>query len=247
MASESDLEAGLDDLYAAEPGDFIAERVKLAKRLAKEGRKEEAAQVRKLRKPTRAAALVNELSQENARETEALLAAGEKLRDAGTVADQKSLRAAVAEERRAVEALLDAARSKEGASAATLERVGETLRAAAGDPELAELVRSGRLDSEREASTIGFELALMPTTAAKGTGKASKTAKDAAQKQERAKLERLEKDAETAELLRSEAEERVELAEEQLKRARAAARRAAKEAKATRTELAKQQRATKKA
>jgi hypothetical protein len=247
MASESDLEAGLDDLYAADPGDFIAERGKLAKGLAKEGRKDEAAQVRKLRKPTRAAALLNELSRESPKEIEALLTAGEKLRDAGTVSDQKSLRGAVAEERRAVEALLDAARAKEGASAATLERVGETLRAAAGDPELAELVRSGRLDSERETSTIGFELALMTPAPGKGKAKESKKAKDAARKQERAKLKRLEKDLATAEHLQSEAEERVELAEEQLKRARAAARRAAGESKAARAELAKEQKAGKKA
>ena len=250
MAGDKDLEADVDALYAGAPEDFVKARGELAKRLTKEKRKDEAAEVKKLRKPTAAAAVVNQLSRDNAKEIDALVAAGEKLRDPDTVSDQKKLRAAVAKERKAVEALMDAAGSI-GGSGATLDRVGETLRAVVSDPELAELVRAGRLDSEREASTIGFELALMPPTEAKG-GKAkgkkaasskskdAKKAEEAAKKLEQAKLDRLEKDLEAAKKREAEAEARVEVAENQLKRARDAVKRAREDTKKAESEAEKQ-------
>jgi hypothetical protein len=247
MASGPDIEADLDELYAGAPDDFVKQRNALAKRVGKEGHKDAAAAVRALRKPTRAAALVNELSRDNAKQIETLVKAGEKLRDAGTVADQKKLRAAVASERKAVQALLDAAQKKAaaaGASSATLERVGETLRAVVSDPELAEMVRAGRLDAEREASTIGFELALSPPTTEKGKSKAkvSKKAAQAAAKQEKAKLARLIGELESAERLEREAKDRVVLAKGQLERARAAAKEATKKAKQAEGEVTKHRR-----
>ena len=167
MAGDSNLEAEIDALYAGAPEDFVKARGELAKRLTKEKRKDEAAEVKKLRKPTAAAALVNQLSRDNPKQMKALAAAGEKLRDSGTVSDQKKLRAAVVKEREAVKALMDSATAI-GGSSATLERVGETLRAVVGDPELAELVLAGRLEGEREASTIGFELALTAADSEEG-------------------------------------------------------------------------------
>ena len=247
MASEPDIEADLDELYAGPPDDFVKERNALAKRLGKEGHKDRAAEVRALRKPTRAAALVNELSRDNTNQIEALIKAGEKLRDADTVSDKKKLKAAVASERKAVQTLLDAAEEKAadaGASGATLERVGETLRAVVSDPELAELVGAGRLHAEREASTIGFELALTPIATGKGKSngksKVSTKTKQAAAKQEKAKLARLIGELESAERLESEAEDRVKLAEGQLERARAAAKEAAAKSKRAAENLSKQ-------
>ena len=250
MADDSDLEADIDALYAGAPEDFVKARGELAKRLTKEKRKDEAAEVKKLRKPTAAAAVVNQLSRDSAKEIDALVAAGEKLRDPDTVSDQKKLRAAVAKERKAVEELMDVAAAI-GGSGATIDRVGETLRAVVSDPELAELVQAGRLEGERKASTIGFELALAPATATKGKkpkgGKAkdAKRAEDAARKLEQAKLDRLEKDLQAAKKREVKAEARVEVAENQLKRARDAAKRAREEAKKAESEVGKQRSAAK--
>lgn len=243
MAGDSDLEADIDALYAGASEDFVKARGELAKRLTKEKRRDEAAEVKKLRKPTAAAAVVNQLSRDRRKEMEALVAAGEKLRDPSTVSDQKKLRAAVAKERKAVEALMDAADAI-GGSGATLDRVGETLRAVVSDPELAELVRAGRLEGEREASTIGFELALTPPAAKQGKAKGGKAkdakrAEDAARKVERAKLDRLEKDLEAARKREADAEARVELAENQLKRAREAVKRARKDTAKAESEVTK--------
>ncbi len=245
MASAHDIEADLDELYAGPADEFVETRNALAKRLSKEGRKEAAAEVRALRKPTRAAALVNELSRSNAKLIGSLVKAGEKLRDADTVSDQKKLRAAVARERKALQELLDTAAAMaadDGTSSATLDRVGETLRAVVSDPELAELVGSGRLDAEREASTIGFELALAPAASGKGKSreKVRKKAEQAAAKREKAKLVRLIRELESAERLEREARERVALAEGQLDRARDAAKEAAQKAEQATERVAKQ-------
>ena len=72
----------LDDLFTAPPSEFIERRKELAKKLRKEGHKDEATRVASLPKPTPAAFLVNSLHREHREEIDALLEIGERLREA---------------------------------------------------------------------------------------------------------------------------------------------------------------------
>src|SRR5579875_1721966 len=126
-------------LYGAPRERFIAERTAWVKALRADGRREEAARVAALRKPSVAASTVNHLVRAQPGRLAALLDAGDALRSAqdrvlsgeGT-ADE--LRDAVERERAAVDALLSAA-AEQGMSGAASDRVAGTLHAAALDPD----------------------------------------------------------------------------------------------------------------
>ncbi len=131
-----------------------------------------------LKKPTRPAALVNWLSREREREVKALAKLAARMRDPKLGGDPARLRAAVAEEREVVEGLVAAAAEEleaRGGPAATLDRVGETLRAMASDPDVEELVLARRLEREQEAATVGFAMeggvSFTPSKAKQGGGK----------------------------------------------------------------------------
>ena len=177
------------------------------------------------------------------------------MRDPATAADGKKLRSAVKAERESVRGLLEAAgeelerRGGGGGTSATLDRVGETLRALTTDPDLERAVLAGRLEREGEASTIGFELALKagaaPAPKPKGKGKGKGGAKAEPKpdlKAERATLAQLERHADAAEERQEEASARVESAEERLAAARTRHDAAAAELKAARSEVRKQER-----
>jgi len=146
-----------DRLYGLELDEFTPARDAAAKELRKEKRRDEAAVVAKLRKPSAAAWLVNRLARERREDVGALLEAGEALRDAQerAVAGEGAggdLREAADAERRAVDELVRAARELEPGgrkpSQAALEQVRATLHAAAADPTVREGVRAGRLVRE---------------------------------------------------------------------------------------------------
>jgi hypothetical protein len=152
----------IDDLYSIGPDRFVAERGALAKALRAEGRRDEAAQVAKLRKPSAAAWAVNQLVRARPDEIESLWEAGDALRSAQAEllagrGDARVLRAAGDAVRDAVDALVDAARGLgEELGGATLERVGETLHAAALDEDARAAVAGGRL--ARELRHVGLGL-----------------------------------------------------------------------------------------
>ena len=137
----------LDRLYGLPLGAFVAERDALAKELRADGKRDEAAAVKALAKPTVAAWAVNQAVRSQPKEARALWKQGDALAQAqqdvlagkGSGAD---LRAALQEERDAVETLVDAARglmTSAGAdlSETTIDRVRATLHAAALDAERA--------------------------------------------------------------------------------------------------------------
>jgi hypothetical protein len=153
-----------EDLYGLPLDRFVAQRAALAKALRADGKRDEAKTVAALRKPSVAAWAVNQLVRSQAKAFERLLAAGDELVDvqAGVLAgdrDPTELREAVASQRVAVEQLLEAAGgllSSEGheLSPAVLDRVADTLRAAALDPDAREQVQGARL--ERELRHVGL-------------------------------------------------------------------------------------------
>ena len=153
------LEKEIDTLYAAPLEEFVPRRKKLATKLRGEGERAAAMRVEDLRKPTTAAAVVNQLARAERMNVRALLTAGERLR----AGQEKLLRGgspaavhkAADDERKAIAALLSAAR-RDGASEPTLRKVEQTLRAAAVDEDARALVQQGRLTQDLEPIGFGF-------------------------------------------------------------------------------------------
>ena len=142
-----------DELYGAEPGEFVARRDAMAKELRASGDRTGADAVKKLRKPSVSAAVVNRLARAASDDVSALLAAGEALRQAQLGGgDRDAIRAAARDEREAVETLVSQAGR---ASPAVLEEVRSTLHAAASDDEARELIRRGVLTEARQAAGFG--------------------------------------------------------------------------------------------
>ena len=154
----------VDDLYGLPLDRFVPERTALARELRNAGERERAGEVAALKKPSVAAWAVNQLVRTQRRAVAELLEAGDALRSAqddvlAGHGDARSLRAAVERERLAVQKLADAARgllSSDGQelSETMVERVSDTLHAAALDDDACEQVSAGRL--ERELRHVGL-------------------------------------------------------------------------------------------
>lgn len=234
----------LDELYRLPPEKFTGARDTLARRLREEGDREVAAEVKKLRRPSLAAWLVNQLGLREGDDVKALLKAGERLRRAEDAmlegkGDADDLRGAAGDEREAIERLLAAARrlvaeDDRKVNQATFDRVGETLQAAAADDDLAELVRSGRLEKEARSATIGASR--KAPTSKRGRRSRPRSSEDRAERERaRATLERAERDRKLAEERRERAEKDVDEQTDRLKDARAALAEARREEKAARS------------
>ena len=158
----------LDDLYGLPLDRFIPERATLARELRSGGEREQATAVAALRKPSVAAWAVNQLIRTQRREVDRLWAAADALRDVQTSvlsgsANARDLRSAAEDERAAVAALVDSARGLLSSgghelSAATVERVAETLHAAALDAGARAQVTEGRLVRELRHVGLGAGL-----------------------------------------------------------------------------------------
>jgi hypothetical protein len=149
----------VDRLYGLPREEFIGERDALAKQLRADGRRDEAAAVKALPKPTVAAWAANQAVRSQKRAARDLWKTGDALSAAqdAVLAGKGSgakLREASERERAAVETLVDAARGLLGASGGdlsetTIERVRETLHAGAIDADAREEVAAGRAVRER--------------------------------------------------------------------------------------------------
>ena len=171
LAVVPELDAELERLYGVPLEEFTTARNELATRLRKAGQAEAADRVKALRKPSVAVWTVNQLARRHSAEVEELIESGKRLRDAqakalrGTAAD--TVREATAAERaslRKLTRLAEQVLSEEGrpATAATLERVASTLRAAAVEPDAASLLSAGRLPDEVESSGFAALAAMAP-------------------------------------------------------------------------------------
>jgi len=161
MASEE-----IDGLYGLPLDRFVPERRALATSLRSSGQRDEATKVAALRRPSVAAWAVNQLVRTQPKALRELFDAGDALREAqdavlaggGAAA---GLRDVASREREAVDALVDLARgllddAGNELSAPTLDRVADTLNAAALDDAARAAVQDGRL--ERELRHAGFGL-----------------------------------------------------------------------------------------
>ena len=158
------LSAEIDRLYALPLEEFTAERDALAKRLRKEGDRDEADSVKALKKPSVAAWAVNQVRRDRPDDVRELIDVTDELHRV-----YAGLSAAGARERlseaadmqrdlirrlvRCAQQLLEA--GGHGASEQTLGKVADTLRAAALDDELREQVAAGRVVKEQRAAGLG--------------------------------------------------------------------------------------------
>jgi hypothetical protein len=228
----------LDDLYGLPLDRFIPERATLGRELRSGGEREQATAVAALRKPSVAAWAVNQLIRTQRREVDRLWAAGDALRDVQTSvlngsADARDLRSAAEDERAAVDALVDSARGLLSSgghelSAATVERVAETLHAAALDDDARAHVTEGRLVRELRHVGLGAGLGNAVATqraaakARKEAESAERREREEAHKQARAVERDVAREVDRARRALSTAQERRSRAAEALAHAEAA-------------------------
>jgi hypothetical protein len=259
-----DLETAANEVYALSPDEFVERRQQLVAEARQAGDRQLATQVGKLRRPTRSAWLINLLARQEPEEVTALFELGAALQDAQQRMAGDELRQLSAQRRKTVDALARRAVElgrEHGYSApdGAIQEVSQTLQTALGDPEIAELVRSGRLN---QAVTYG---GFGPTDLASAFGAAPPTkapsrpekqasaeparAQDPKQRREAEKAaakareraaaarkdaESAESEAETATQHADEQADRVESLRSELRQAEAAEREARETARAAR-------------
>jgi hypothetical protein len=187
------VEEPIDELYGAPLDEFVARRNELARALRKDGKRAQVDEVKALRKPTVAAWAVNVLARQERERVDALLEAGERLRAAHAKllegGEPSAVQEAAAAERKAVEELVQAAEgllagAGHATSPGTLDRVRDTLHAAAADVRVRELVREGRVVADEEATGFAFAGLSPPRSGAKKP-RASKPDRAAKRERER--------------------------------------------------------------
>lgn len=240
MAESPGIDERAGALFGLDLDEFTAARNQLAKALKAEGHKAEAAVVAKLRKPTVTAWALNQLSRTRSELVDAVLGAGLALRKAMTQAvggDRSALRAAEANERRAVDAAVAAAvqileGAGRGGGDAASQRMAATLRSAVLDPSVADEIRRGVLPVDRAIS--GFGVDPDEVEAALPTGEGAPTPDEREAQERAAKRASLDADAARLEERARRLADAADAAERRALEARAAADRADAEAKAAR-------------
>jgi hypothetical protein len=237
LAVVPDLEQELDDLFGVPLDDFTARRNELAARLKSAGQPEAAEQVRGLRKPSVPVWAVNQVARRDPGAMTRVVEAGRQLRQAQEAAfgggGADAVRRATADERgagreltRAAERLLEEEGRKPTRS--VVDRIGATLRAAAVDPEAAELLARGRLTGELESPGFTAVASLAPPPS-KRRRAATAPPDRAARRAHEQRLKRLEQRLETLERKAEQAAVRAERAAADALAAREAADEAAEE------------------
>ena len=216
-------EKSLDELFHGPLDQFTPARNELAKALRSDGEAEAADWAKGLKKPTRAAWLVNQLAERKPKDVGRLIEVGEQLRNAqeemlAGSTDRDRLREVAAREQETIESLVETAEAigrEHGVGPQALTKVEDTLRAASSDPEVAEAIEKGWLEREQRASGIG----LVGAATAKPPARRRTKDRDADQRRER---EQRAKRRNQAERKLAAAEKRVERERAKLDRAREA-------------------------
>ena len=223
----------VDRLYGLPLDEFVGARDELAKQLRAEDRREEAEQVKALRKPPIAVWLVNQVARERELDVRRLLDAAEALRKA-QAAGSEEFAEARRDETHALERIAGAAKEiarREGSGQAAVDKAMQTVRAAAATDEGRELLRRGRLTEE--LSPVGFEAlsGLVPAASRSRKKKKAPPAPRRPSKQARERVERLRKAEREAERAAERAEKEAARLREAAEAATAARARAEKESR----------------
>lgn len=140
-------------LFAVRPGEFVAARDALVADLRRQGRKDEAAAVKALPRPSPSVWALNQLAASDPEGIDRLVTASralEKAQGAEGEAGKRAYRESLAAQRSALDRLTDQARrtlEEAGLAAgrAVLDRIGSDLRSAVLDRKAEEQLRQGRL------------------------------------------------------------------------------------------------------
>lgn len=155
-----DLVAGaVAELYGADPDAFTERRKALAAAAREAGDKQSAATITALRKPTRAAWLVNRLARAEPDAPARLAALAAELRAAERARDGARLRELSADRGALIDALTDRALAATGVvdpPASLREEVTATLTAALADPGTAAAFAAGNLTKAAQWSGFGY-------------------------------------------------------------------------------------------
>lgn len=239
-----DLDKQIDRLYTVPLDEFVERRTDLARSLREDGDRESADEVKGLRKPTVPAWTVNQLARREKMRLRGLLTAGERLRKAHEKllggGSPEAVQQARDDERAAIAELSGAAASLlteagHPASEATLDRVRETLHAAAADEEIGQRVRVGRLEREEAVTGFGFGGPPPPPRAKVAT----QTKQDEAAREKRAREQKAEREKKARKKRR--AEERLRDARSALREAERAVQRQARELERSEAALRRRQ------
>lgn len=212
------FDAAADELYAADPADFIPTRTRLAAGLPADDAKRLSA----MRRPTLSAWAVNLLSRDD--DAEPIFDLGARMREAwssgGDIGDLERERGKLvtALVRRARALVKEAGRQLSDSAAREVEN---TLEAVIADPDAAGAVRAGRLD--RPVSHAGF--GPLGTTATPVRAKPRKVAEDPRLKERRLEEEARRAKEAAAEAARALGEWQTELDETERRLATATERR----------------------
>ena len=173
VAGDDALREAIDELYSADPDEFMQRRGELAAAAKKSGGTAAGKQITALRKPTRSAYAVNMLARADPDKIDDLLDLGSQLREAERSVDAKLIRELTTRRRRLVdeltrrafEVIADAA-----PSSAVRDEVVSTLTAALADQAVAEQIADGTLVKPARWEGFGFggapDLSVVPGPAA---------------------------------------------------------------------------------
>ncbi|EOM75296.1 hypothetical protein DW322_06680 [Rhodococcus rhodnii] len=160
MDAKDDLDAVADEVYGADPRDFVRVRRAAADDARAKGDRSLAKRITALRKPTLSAWAVDLLVRADPGSADDLTRLGDAMRAAQSSGDGPELRSLSAERARLVTELTDrvislaADRGRSLTESAALE-VRSTLTAAIADPDVARQVRAGHLTHPVEYSGFG--------------------------------------------------------------------------------------------
>jgi hypothetical protein len=224
VANNDRVQAAADQLYAADPAEFTDRRSDLVAQARADGDQAAARAIGALRRPTRAAWVVNQLARADPGAVDRLGRLGDELRAAESALDGDKLRELSQTRRKLLGQLTRQALDEAGVTDppdALQQEVTGTLSAALADPQVAAGVARGQLAKSVQPAGFGFGLAAgddvdddepsappapsprppapspRPRTGQKGTGPTRAEARQAAQEQadrERAQREQAERE-----------------------------------------------------
>jgi hypothetical protein len=218
VANNDRVQAAADQLYAADPAEFTDRRSDLVAQARADGDQAAARAIGALRRPTRAAWVVNQLARADPDAVARLGRLGDDLRAAESALDGGKLRELSQTRRKLLGQLTRQALDEAGVTDppdALQQEVTGTLSAALADPQVAARVGQAQLAKSVQPAGFGFGLAAgddngsddepsappapspRPRTGQKGTGPTRAEARQAAQEQadrERAQREQAERE-----------------------------------------------------
>ena len=159
MPGDDVLQEAVDELYSADPDEFMQRRDALVAAAKKSGAAAIGKQIAALRKPTRSAYAVNMLARADPDRIDDLIDLGGQLREAERSVDAKLIRELTGRRRRLVDELTKRAFdviSDDSPSSAVRDEVVSTLTAALADTAVADQIADGTLVKPARWEGFGF-------------------------------------------------------------------------------------------